>query len=352
MCFEEAKRLSLKHTVCVFTLNYGAGENVVEKRPFEVRHITPIFQLGDGGLITRLSRELADFDVVHLHYPFYGAIGSLITAKKLVGFPLVATYHMDPQGIGFKKFLQAVYDSVYARRFFNLADQVIAVDRDYLSHSKYGQYINKEKLSIIANGVDLEIFCQRSTNWAELSLPELAQKKTILFVGNFLPVKNLDFLIKILPRLGSDTVLVIVGGGYDEKYIKELIAGTPYQKNIVFLGPLVDELKLSLLYAAADLVAIPSRSESFSLVAAEAMASGGIVLGSDTPGVSGRIDNGVDGFLAETENERAWVEKTNMIFSLSDDERRKISLNARRKAETCSWESHLVSLERVYNKIA
>ncbi len=348
VCFEEAKRLSDKHQVTVITLDYGSCQYADEKFPFKVRRIKPLLRIGDGGWLVNLSRELAGFDLVHLHYPFYGAAGSLITAKKLIGFPFVVTYHMDPQGNGLKRILQNLYDLLYSKILFRLADRVIAVDEDYFNVSKCGRYIDKKKLLILPNCVDTDIFKPDNSDWSSTGLPELKEKKTVLFVGNFLAVKNLEFLFEIFPRFKDETVLLIVGGGYDEKRLKALVKNTVYEKRVIFIGSVNDEKRLSAFYRAADLVAVPSRSESFSLVAVEAMASGGVVLANNIPGIKSRIIDGVDGFLAKLDDQNDWVEKAEMIFSLSGVERQEISSRARAKLMDCSWNSHIDSLEKIY----
>lgn len=352
VCYEEARRLAGNHEVTVFTLPYGGLDDAQSEAGFSVRRLEPKFMFGDAGWLTGLSRELNGFDIVHLHYPFYGALGSLMTAKKLIGFPLVVTYHMDPQGTGLKKILQKIYDVYCAGRLFRLADKVLFVDREYFAGSKFGRHIGKETASELPNGVDTGVFTPGPGDWPALGRPELVGKKTILFVGNLLPVKNPEFLIRLLPSLLGDAVLVFVGGDYDEESVRRAAAGSAYENRIIFAGKDFDRNALAKYYRSASVVAVPSLSESFSLVAVEAMASGAIVVGSDIPGIRGRIQNNVDGFLAPLNDTALWASVLNKIFTMSPDEKRAIGGRAAEKARAYDWNIHADKLEQYYLSVA
>lgn len=349
VCQDEVSRLAPEHEVMVFTLAYPGNKYDEEKLSYKIFRLKPIIKIGDGGIICGLTELLRGYDIVHLHYPFYGALGSLIKAKKLLGFKLVVTYHMDSQRAGFLSFVNNFYDKIYSKKLFSIADRVIVVDEDYFKASKFGRYIGKDKSVILPNGVDLSVFKPASVKtWDELGHPELSGKKIILFVGNFLPVKNLPLLINILPNLLSDTRLALVGGGYAEDKIRELIAEKNLQDKIIFLGNDISREQLADYYRAADVIAIPSLSESFSLVAVEAMAAGAIVAGSDVSGLRGRIKNNEDGFLFKINDEQIWTDGLNKILDLPSEERKNISARAVESAQKYSIEEHVRKLQGIY----
>lgn len=348
VCFEEAARLSSDHEVTVVTLDYGGSASVESLNGFTVKRLRPLVKLGDAGYLSGLIEVLRDFDLVHLHYPFYGALGALIRAKKLLGFSLVVTYHMDAQSGGTKKFLQVFLDWLYARKLFQLADRVIAVDLDYFKQSKYGRFIGKEKSVVVPNGVDTDLFCPGAGEWTDLGLPSLTDKKTILFVGNLLPVKNLLLLCDILPDLPSDTRLVIVGGNYNEKFVRQYVVKRGLTEKVVFAGRMPDRKELAGFYRSSALVAVPSRSESFSLVIIEALACGSLVLASDIVGIRGRISDGQDGFLAPVGDKIFWKKKISDIFLLPYEEQNILRNRARAKALKYDWKIHLSALREIY----
>ncbi len=351
VCLEEAKRISPENDVCVFTLKYPGVKYNDNEYNFVVRRLRPVIKIGDAGIISGLPKLLRGFDIVHLHYPFYGALGSLIKAKKLLGFKLVVTYHMDPQSAGAKGLLQRIYDSMFAGKIFTFADKIIAVDADYFKESKFGRFIGKEKIIFLPNGVDTYEFSRREGDWSAVGKPELNNKKVILFVGNFLPVKNLEFLINLLPKLPKDTVLASVGGGYDEERLKKLIVATQYENRVIFLGSGVARNDLSKYYSNADLVAVPSLSESFSLVVVEAMSCGAIVVASDIAGIKGRIKNGVNGFLASLNSDQAWKDCIERVLLFNNEEKNIIRGRARERALQYDWNNHIFTLNEVYRTL-
>lgn len=348
VCFEEAARLSGDHEITVVTLCYGDSLPQETPNGFAVKRLRPLIKFGNAGYLTDLVKVLRGFDVVHLHYPFYGALGALIRAKKLLGFSLVVTYHMDAQSGGVKGFLQNIFDRLYSKKLFGLADRVIAVDLDYFKQSKYGRHIGKEKSVVVPNGVDTDLFCPGAGDWTRLNLPLLADKKTILFVGNLLPVKNVLLLCEILPNLSPDARLVIVGGGYNEKSVRQYVETHGLIDKVVFAGMMPDRKELAVYYRSAALVVVPSLSESFSLVVIEALACGAPVLASDIAGIRGRITEGRDGFLAPVNNKLVWQNKISGIFNMSRDELNILRGQARGKAMPYDWKNHVLSLQEIY----
>jgi D-inositol-3-phosphate glycosyltransferase len=122
------------------------------------------------------------------------------------------------------------------------------------------------------------------------------------------------------------------------------------QDKIVFLGGDASYEQLADYYRAARVVAVPSLSESFSLVTAEVLAVGAIIAASDIPGIRGRIINKC-GFLLPVNDEDAWARGLNMILNLSDEERRIISDSARAAAQKYSLDEHVMKLKEIYNNL-
>lgn len=347
VCLEEAKRLAPEHEVTVFTLAYKNTGYSDGGLNFRIERLIPMFQFGDAGLIAGLVEKLRGFDIVHLHYPFYGAIGAVIRAKKMLGFSLAVTYHMDAQSTGLKRFIAGIYDAFFSKRIFKIADKVIGVDSGYFSASKYGRFIGKEKSVILPNGVDTEIYSPGSPGWDLAGLPPLIGKKVLLFVGNLLQIKNLDLLLRIMPALAPDVCLLVAGGGYDMARYKQIIQWQNLAER-VFFSVGFNESDLRAYYRSADIVCVPSLSESFSLVALSAMSCGAVVLASDIPGLRGRIDNNNNGFLAKVNLDEDWKSSIVKILNLSVEEKRSISSSARAAALAYSWENHLKKLNEIY----
>jgi D-inositol-3-phosphate glycosyltransferase len=134
----------------------------------------------------------------------------------------------------------------------------------------------------------------------------------ILFVGRIDPVKGLDTLVRAMarvveadPRWRENACLCVVGGDRTDDpalvnaemaRIDALRAELGLSDIVTFLGPQSQE-SLVNYYNAAEVVVVPSRYESFGLVALEAMACGTPVIASDVGGLSTLVRHGRTGFL-------------------------------------------------------
>lgn len=105
---------------------------------------------------------------------------------------------------------------------------------------------------------------------AELGLPD---RPTVLFVGRLSPEKGLDVLMRAWDQVVArcDATLVIVGGGPESTRVAAWAHGSSHRDRVRLVGARLD---VDRFYRAADVLVVPSRTESFSNVMAEAMASG------------------------------------------------------------------------------
>jgi D-inositol-3-phosphate glycosyltransferase len=355
VCLEEVSRLSALNPAAVLTLSYSGFEYGNDKfLNFSVKRLRPLIMCGDAGWLVSLENYLKNCDIVHLHYPFYGALGSLIKCKKLYGFPLVVTYHMDAKSRGAKKLIQNIYDNIYGKKLFSIADKVIAVDVDHFLNTKFGRFIGKEKLSILPNGVDSNIFSPGGNNDWPVTVEQqtkLKNKKVVLFVGNFLPVKNLKMIIDAIKLLPANIILAVVGGGYEENNLLKKISKDNFRDRFVFLGNNFSRSQLANCYQLADVVVVPSIYESFSLVALEAMSCGAIVISSDLPGMRNRISDGINGFIAKKNCADEWASQIKKIIEFDSQLKIKIKINARETALAYNWQKHLAALNNIYRSI-
>jgi len=203
-----------------------------------------------------------DILVTHNVVSFYTPVA--VIAKLLYRKPLVLVMHTTDlnYGVGvfntvlrvyyvLAGFLRSRFDVVAApmrNRLFRLAPDVI-----------------------IPNGVDRQTFRIGNRIQAKKRLGLPLDKKIVLFVGRFIPVKGVENLVRIINSL-DDATFVLVGEGYLEEDIRracpQSIIREPTQDVYVY-------------YQAADACIIPSLAEGFCLTAIEAYACGVPVVGSD-----------------------------------------------------------------------
>ncbi|HEX8916671.1 MAG TPA: glycosyltransferase family 4 protein [Humisphaera sp.] len=150
-----------------------------------------------------------------------------------------------------------------------------------------------EKLFAIPNGIDLARFRPADRG------PHVAGRLRLLFVGHEFERKGLEFVIRAMPELPDGVTLQVVGGGPHEIAAAErLAASLGVGRRTDFLGKRDD---VPSLLAAADVLVLPSRYESWGLVTLEAMASGVIPVCTPTGCVPEVVADGVNGYVVRRE---------------------------------------------------
>lgn len=348
VCADEARALvAAGHTVTVFTLNYDSNADYAQhdkQLPFTIIRLKPLVKLGDAGLVPQLLRSVNNnFDLVHLHYPFYGG-AEWLWFKKI---PLIITYHMDAQVGGLKLLVQKLYNLIWPDLLFAKAKKIITIDKNF-NNSVSDFY--KNKVVEIANGVDTSIFKPLGMDFDSLGLHDIKDKKIILFVGNLLPVKRLDLLILALQLMpDKNVVLLVVGGGERLKEFQKLVKKLNVQSQVRFVGPCHSPNQLAKYYSIARCVAVPSDYESFSLVTVEAMACGKPVVLANLPGSQRRFSQATFFDKGSAESLKNALVK---VLSLPAEEVRKISESGRLKAHNdFSFQVHMKKLQQVYQEV-
>jgi len=156
----------------------------------------------------------------------------------------------------------------------------------------------------------------------------------------------------VLRATGRPVPLLVVLGGPSGRSsaVKELqalaaMAGVP---DDVVVHPPADRDTLATWYHAADVVAMPSRSESFGLVAAEAQASGVPVIAACVGGLRTIVDHDVSGRLVRGHDPAVWADVIADVLASSDD-RARYAVGARQVAERFGWETTADQMLKVYS---
>lgn len=360
MAAEESLGLAkLGHQVTVFTPLYNVDDKNYKSDEFEIKRLSTFGRLGNGAFLPQLLWSLKDFDIVHLHYPFFGGAEVVWLAKLLneSKINLVITYHMDVVGGIFMKPFFSFHTKFIMPRIINSADKVIVTSLDYAQTSNINALVAKtpEKFLELPPSVDLEKFFPSKKNKELLYKYGINSEidRVMLFVGALDKAhyfKGIKFLIDSFNVLdysgGQDSnyhvKLLIVGEGNLKNKYKDEVSKAGLAGKIIFADPVTDE-KIADYYNLADLVVLPSvdRSEAFGITLIEAMACGKPVVASNLPGVRSVISDGVDGFLFEVKNEGDLANRVSKL--LSDDQlREKMGQQGRQKAEKYFGQEYLI----------
>ncbi len=316
------------------------------------KRLKPSIRYGNAARLPQIQSELDEFDLVHLHYPFFGT-ANLVRRWKLRNpdKPLVITYHMDSRSGGWKGLIFSYYAKYWMPKILGTADKLIASSFDYIESSDAREIFAKkpEKWLELPFGVDAERFSPRAKPeylFQQYGL-DMGQP-TVLFVGGmdtahyFKGVKYFLEAILFLQKKNINLQAVLVGDG-DLKVGFEQLARSFDLKNTVFAGSVSDS-DLPAYYNMADLLVLPSinKSEAFGMVLLEAMASGVPVIASNLPGVRSVAADG--GVLVEPGNYQDIADAIQGFF-MSDGNREEWRQDVRSIVE------QKYSLEQVTNSL-
>ncbi|HDQ23209.1 MAG TPA: glycosyltransferase family 1 protein [Candidatus Uhrbacteria bacterium] len=338
------------HKVTVFTPLYTAKDKRYSSADYEIKRLVTWGRIGNGAFLPQLLGQLKGFDIVHLHYPFFGGAEVIWLAKLLRGknFKLVLSYHMDVIGGIFMRPFFRFHTKCLMPKIIKSADKVIVDSMDYAQNSNIKEFVKQkpDKFIEIPPGIDLDRFFPSKKDKKLLYQyginPEF--DRVLLFVGALDKAhyfKGIDFLINsfsVLDYSGDqDSVyrikLLIVGEGNLKKKYQNEVAEAGLKNKILFADPVSDK-ELPKYYNLSDVVILPSidRSEAFGITLTEAMACAKPVVASNLAGVRSVVDDGINGFLFDVKQEGDLANRVNELFK-NNELREKMGKSGREKVE-------------------
>jgi D-inositol-3-phosphate glycosyltransferase len=215
-----------------------------------------------------------------------------------------------------------------------------------------------DRVELVPPGVDHAFFSpgDRAGARAALGHLHLGDGPVLLFVGRIQPLKGLDVAVRALAALGRpDATLVAVGGASGAEgaaevaRIDDLVRELGVGAQMRMVDPQPHHL-LSTYYRAADVCVVPSRSESFGLVALEAAACGTPVVAAAVGGLRTLVADGVTGYLIEGRDPAAFADRVEAV--LRDPALgRSLGVEAARRAKGYTWSTAAARLRRVYSDL-
>jgi D-inositol-3-phosphate glycosyltransferase len=298
------------------------------------------FTAGVAARLASLSAAGHVVDALHANYWLSGLAGH--TLKHQLEIPLLSTFHTLDRvkaetNPGELVVADAVRRELAEAEVIGCSDAVLAsctVEAEQLVHLYDA---DPARIEIVAPGVNRAFFSPGEYIQARRAIGYPSDAPLLLFVGRIQPLKGVDIAVGALAEVvdGSeskqtyrrrggeshlaDTSLVVIGGpsgmyGEDElAHIHRLIDDLDLTSRVRFVPPRGHEM-LSTYYRAADVVVVPSRSESFGLVALEAAACGVPVVASAVGGLTTLVDHGRTGYLVEQRDPAAFGRRVASIL--------------------------------------
>ena len=297
--------------------------------------------------------ERLAYDVIHSHYWLSGHAG--VEVNRLWGVPHLTTFHTLA-----RTKLQAHAGETEAEMRLSVEGAVMrSVDGVVVSTDQerddlrrlYG--LTSERIHVVTPGVDLDMFRPVDAERARERLG-MGSGPVVRYVGRIEPLKGLDVLLSAVAMLdAADARLLVVGGnrGHDAELerLRRLAGELGIADRVTFTGPLKQQ-RLPDYYAAADVFALPSYSESFGLVALEAMACGTPVVASRVGGLKTFIRDGQTGYLIPWHCPEPFAQRIDMMLS-NPPLREAMGAAAAEHARTMSWSASADSLSRLYSSL-
>jgi len=212
------------------------------------------------------------------------------------------------------------------------------------------------RIEIVAPGVEHAFFTPGDQAGARKAINVDPDIPFVLFVGRIQSLKGPDVAIRALAALGRpDAQLAIVGGSsgsngdVQSSEAHALVDELGLHDQVQFIEPKPHHI-LSTWYRAADIVLVPSRSESFGLVALEAAACGVPVVASAVGGLVSLVDDGETGYLIEGRKPADYADAMRTI--LNDSElAESMGKAAVQRAKAYTWRAAAERLLDVYAEL-
>ena len=302
-----------------------------------IAQLTPAPPPGPAGL---------PVNVVHSHYWLSGMAG-LLVAKRL-DLPLVHTmhtmarvknHHMGPGQSaepGIREDGEQLIVAGATRLIANTTAEAAELEGHYDGC--------EQRIDVVSPGVDLNVFQPAFRDRSRSLLGIGAEDFHVVFAGRIQRLKGPHVLVKAAALLRCQRPevplrLTFLGApSGSEKYdLPQIIADAGLEDAAVALPP-VGPGELADWYRSADLVAVPSASESFGLVALEAQACGTPVVATDVGGLPRAVSDGRTGLLVPGRSAKLWAQA---IASLYDFPQTRLDMGRAASvfAQSFGWEN-------------
>jgi N-acetyl-alpha-D-glucosaminyl L-malate synthase BshA len=289
-----------------------------------------------------------ELDLLHVHYAIPHATSAWIAHEMLgeqTDLKIVTTLH------GTDITLVGLHPSFHAiTRFSILKSHGLTAVSEFLRRETVRDFrVPEQRIEVIPNFIDTSVYrpglepCHRAT-----LAPD--GEKIVMHISNFRAVKRVEDVVVIFARMSAEhpARLVLVGDGPERPRVLLRAEELGVRDKVLFLGK---HTSVHELLSCADLLLLPSASESFGLVALEAMACGAPVVASNIGGLPEVIEAGTTGYMFDVGDIQGMVEAGVRVLA-DDDLRASMSEAGRVLAEERFSADRVVSLyEQYYEQV-
>lgn len=334
------------HEVTVYTSNADGKATRESEDGYEIVRFKPLVKLiGNSfmpGLFFKLRRARNDFDVIHAHSHLFLATNLCALARKLGLPPLVITNHGLMSQTA-PLWLQKIYIPTVAKWTLNAADRVICyTSEEKMRLEELG--IATEKIKVIHNGVNTEVFTPSKTRKAETN-------NRILWIGRYVPGKGVDCLVdafNILVHKNQDFRLTMVGEGPLKAQVQDKVTNLGLGQHVSFKS-FIPNTELPKLYRDSGAFVLTSINEGVPRTILEAMACGVPVVSTELPQLV-KIVEGC-GLLVPVEDAKAVADAVSRIAADTELARILGKNGCAKVAKHYSWENTVKETIELYEEL-
>ena len=312
----------------------------------------PLFEYAPYEL--NLTSKLVDvalhekLNILHVHYAIPHA-SAAVSAKQILAtygihIPIITTLHgTDITLLGKDKSFKPVIE--YA---INQSDAVTAVSQN-LKEETLLNFKIKDEIKVIPNFIDMSLYNQDCN---QILRDKFAKKEEpiLVHISNFRKVKRVKDVVKIFEKVNKKVTskLLMIGDGPERLKAEQLCRKLGIAKQVRFLGKLK---VIEKFLCIADVFVLPSETESFGLVALEAMASKVAVISTNSGGLPEVNIDGKTGYLSDVGDVNKMANDT--IELLKNTEKlNAFKNNALAHAKTFDLPNILPQYEAVYQELS
>lgn len=296
-------------------------------------------------------------DVIHANYWISGAVGHRL--KHEMNLPLVATFHT----LARVKADAGIDDDAEDRsrlehEIIGCADLMLASTESEVEDLVTLYDGVRDRVAVVPPGVDHDRFnpgtaAERAATRASLGLGD---RPVLLFAGRIQPLKGADLAVRALAALDDPRVVLLVVGGpsgiqgeREAAALRALSVELGVADQVRWLPPQPHDA-LAALYRIAEVCVVPSRAESFGLVALEAAACGTPVVAAAVGGLTSIVVDGVTGFLVESRTAEAFAAPISRLLGRRPDPGRQRRV-AEERSRRFGWTMTAARLRRLLSDL-
>ena len=276
-------------------------------------------------IIKKIQRSGHQFELIDAHYFYPDGVAAVILSK-ILRIPVVIT----ARGTDINLFPEFKLPRAWIKWAARHADHMITVSFA-LRQRLIELGANGKKITVLRNGVDLEMFSPQPNR--ELIRNEKTLPKVVLLsVGRLERLKGHELIIQALTKI-NDAVLLIAGEGPLRQSLENLALEIGVANQVRFLGS-VPHNELPVYYAISDVLVLASSREGWPNVLLESMACGTPVVATNVGGSPEVVTSREAGIIAKQRSAEGLLEAINQLLA-SNPQRN----STRAYAENFSWDA-------------